>query len=168
MRVRIVPTASGKHAVQVVSKYRGRLTVHKHIGSFANDAEKSQLYKKAETFISKITGQTNLLDLVSSFRPSDITVSENRPLFVYQLLSTIYDKLGFSKYSDLLIKDLVIARIYAPSSKRETKEILVDLFNRKWSLITIYRHLRKGIEKGLKDVFKKHSLTLPETTCMIH
>ena len=60
-----------------------------------------------------------------------------------------------SKSIDALIKDLVIARIYSPASKRETREILADLFNREWSLITIYRHLKKGIDTGLKDTFQK-------------
>ena len=155
MRIRVVPTSSGKHAIQVVSKHHGVLTVHKHIGTYANISEKAQLYKKAEAFIAKTTRQGNLLDLLSSFRPSDVAITESRPLFVYQFLSTVYDKLGLSAYPDPLIKDLVIARIYSPASKRETREILSDLFARKWSLITIYRHLKKGIESGLKGTFQK-------------
>lgn len=155
MRIRIVPTASGKHAIQVVSKRNNRVTVHKHIGTFANNEEKSKLTKQAETFINQSTGQTSLLDLASSFRPSDVQVSENRPLFLYQILAGIYDKLGFNAYPDPLIRDLVIARVYSPASKRETKEILSDFFNHQWSLLTIYRHLKTGIEKGLKDTFQK-------------
>ena len=69
-------------------------------------------------------------------------------------MGRIYDKLGFSKYGDSLIRDLVIARIYSPSSKRETREVLEDLFNYKYSLKTIYRHLKKSLEKGLKDSFQ--------------
>ena len=155
MRIRVVPTASGKYAVQVVSKRYGIVTVHKHIGTFSDVSGKSQLYKKAKEFIAEATHQGNLLDLLSSCRPADVVITESRPLLVYQLLSAIYDKLGLNTYPDLLIKDLVIARIYSPASKRETREILADLFNRQWSLITIYRHLKKGIDTGLKDVFQK-------------
>ena len=155
MRIRVVPTASGKHAVQVVSKYHGVLTVHKHIGTYANASGKSQLCRKAKAYIAERTHQGNLLDLLSSCRPSDVAISESRPLFIYQLLSRVYDKLGFSVYPDTLIKDLVIARIYSPASKRESREILADLFDRKWSLITIYRHLKKGLDSGLKDTFQK-------------
>ena len=61
MRTRIVPTASGKKAVQVVSKHYGKVTVHKHIGSFATDEEKLLLLSQAETFIHQ--GQTNFLTL---------------------------------------------------------------------------------------------------------
>jgi transposase len=155
VRIRVVPTASGKYAVQVVSKRYGIVTVHKHIGTFSDVSGKSQLYKKAKEFIAEATHQGNLLDLLSSCRPADVVITESRPLLVYQLLSAIYDKLGLNTYPDLLIKDLVIARIYSPASKRETREILADLFNRQWSLITIYRHLKKGIDTGLKDVFQK-------------
>jgi hypothetical protein len=137
VRIRVVPTASGKYAVRAVSKRYGILTVHKHIGTFSDVSGKSQLYKKAKEFIAEATHQGNLLDLLSSCRPSDVVITESRPLLVYQLLSTIYDKPGLNTYPDPLIKDLVIARIYSPASKRETREILADLFNRQWSLITI-------------------------------
>lgn len=155
MRTRIVPTASGKKAVQVVSKHHGRLTVHKHIGTFQNPEEKFQLLRKAQSFIAETTSQLNLLDVLSTFRPSEIKITENRPLFLYQLLSSIYDKLGFGKCSDLLIKDLVIARLFAPASKRETREILSESFGRNWSLITIYRHLKTSLKAGLKMSFQK-------------
>lgn len=155
MRTRIVPTSSGKKAIQVVSKRYGKVTIHKHIGTYSTPEEKAQLLEKAQKFITQTTGQGSLLDLLSTFRPSDIAVSENRPLFVYSLLSSIYDKLGLNIYPDSLIKDLVIARIYQPASKREIQEILSDSFGKNWALITIYRHLKKGMEKGLKDSFQK-------------
>ena len=155
MRIRVVPTASGKYAVQVVSKRYGRLTIHKHIGTYSNASEKSRLFKQAKAYIAETTRQGNLLDILSSWRPSEVAITESRPLLVYQLLSRVYDKLGLSTYPDPLIKDLVIARIYRPASKRETQEILFDLFGSQWPLITIYRHLKKGINSGLKDTFQK-------------
>lgn len=155
MRIRIVSTFPGKHTVQVVSKRYGQLTIHKHIGTFGDEEEKQLLLKKAQAFIKTQTGQDGLFDPPLGFKLTDLTISENKPLFVYRLLSGIYDKLGFSGYDDSLIKDLVIARIYVPSSKRETQEVLNDLFSRPHGLATIYRHLKKGLEKGLKDSFQK-------------
>lgn len=155
MRIRSVSTASGNHAVQVVSKHYGVLTVHKHIGTYSNDSEKAELYKQAQAYIAEATHQGNLLEILSSWRPSEVAITESRPLLVYQLLSRVYDKLGLATYPDHLIKDLVIARIYSPASKRATQEILADLFDRPWSLITIYRHLKKAIQAGLKEAFQK-------------
>jgi transposase len=155
MRIRIVPTASGKKAIQVVSKHRDKVIVHKHIGSYSNAEGNTKLLKQAEEFIKDNTGQESLLDLLSTFRPTDIAISENRPLFVYNLLSAIYDKLGFGIFPDTLIKDLIIARVYQPASKLGTAEILIDLFDRKYVLKTVYRHLKKGLGKGIKESFQK-------------
>ena len=150
-----MPTASGKKAIQVVSKKYGRLTVHKHIGTYDTDAEKRQLLSKARDFIAQTTGQVSLLDVLSTFRPQEVEITEQYRIFLYQLLSGVYDKLGFGNYPDLLIKDLVIARIWAPSSKRETREVLAEDFGKDWRLLTIYRHLKTAIEAGLKDNFQK-------------
>lgn len=155
MRVRIVSTFPGKHAIQVVSKRYGKVIIHKHIGTFATESEKQLLLQKANAFIKKQTGQDGLFDLPFGFKLADIAITDSKPLFIYRLLGSIYDKLGFSNYGDPLIRDLVIARVYSPTSKRETREILEDFFNCEYSLKTIYRHLKKSLEKGLKDSFQK-------------
>ena len=68
MRVRIVKTASGKHALQIVSKHKGKLTVHKHIGTYFDDLEKQTLYDKARKYIQDKSHQVNLFDYLSSVR----------------------------------------------------------------------------------------------------
>lgn len=151
----MVPTASGKKAIQVVSKHYGKVTVHKHIGTYSTPEQKALLLEKAQKFIVETTGQTSLLDLLLTFRPFDVAVSQNRPMFVYDLLSRVYDRLGLLSYPDVLVKDLIIARLYQPASKLEAMEILTDSFGRDYALKTVYRHLRKGMEKGLKDSFQK-------------
>jgi len=154
VRIRVVPTASGKFAVQVVSKLHGVLTVHKHVGTYSNRSEKLLLCRAARDFIQETSRQISLLDLAASVRPFNIAVSENQPLFVYRMLTAVYAKLGLNKCPDPLIADLVVARVYAPSSKRETREVLADLFGRRYSLKTVYRRLKTGIESGLKDTFQ--------------
>ena len=155
MRIRIVPTSSGKHAIQVVSKRYAKVTVHKHIGTFSNLEEKSKLIIKAEKFIKERTGQSDFLTLVTSYRPFDMAITQSRPLFVYELLSGIYDKLGLNNYPDELVKDLVVARVYQPASKLETSDILSELFGKEYAIKTVYRHLKKGVEKGIKESFQK-------------
>jgi len=63
--------------------------------------------------------------------------------------------LGFDQYQDQVIKDLVIARIYRPVSKLATQEDLHELFGRKYSLKTIYRHLKEALDKKIKQIFQK-------------
>ncbi|MGH2611980.1 MAG: hypothetical protein ACRDFB_02895, partial [Rhabdochlamydiaceae bacterium] len=74
MRTRVVPTASRKHALQVVSKRNGKVTVHKHIGTFSTPQEKSILIIKAEKFIKEQTGQSDFFSLVTSHRPFDMAI----------------------------------------------------------------------------------------------
>jgi len=131
------------------------VTVHAHIGTFHNDREKFDLRQKAQDFIQRVSGQQNLLDWLSSVRPENIAVSQNRPLFVYRLLASGYEKLGFGACHDSVIKDLVIARIYSPVSKRAVREVLEEDFGKKLALKTIYRHLKAALTANLKDVFQQ-------------
>lgn len=155
MRVRKVKTASGKYALQVVSKHSGKLTVHKHIGSYANDAEKGNLLRKARDYIQQTTGQLNLLDQLDKVNLSDIAITRSRPLFVFELLSRIYNKLGLSNYPDLLTKDLIIARLYQPASKLKLQGALYESFDRFYGKRTIYRHLKEALNKGVKEKFQQ-------------
>ena len=155
MRIRQVKTASGKQAVQIVSKRHGRLTVHKHIGSYASQLEKQKLYLKAQTFITKSSGQISFEDYLTATSFGDIEISQSQPLLTYQLLSSCYDKLGLNQYQGKIIKDLVIARIYRPVSKRETQADLHELFGKKYSLKTIYRHLKQALDLGIKQTFQQ-------------
>jgi transposase len=154
-----VPTASGKHALQIVSKQFGVVKVHKHIGTFANAVEKALLVQKAQDYIQKSTGQISFTDYLTSPSLSDVIVTQSRPLFTYDLLSRCYDKLGFARYPDSVIKDLVIARIYHPASKRELHEHIYESLGRRYSLRTIYRHVKQSLKNGIKAQFQEALIT---------
>lgn len=159
MRIRVVPTSSGKHALQVVSKRSGVLTVHKHIGTYKNGFEKAILYQKARDFMQKYTGQVSLTDYLTSLSLADVIITQSRPLFTYELLSRCYDKLGLAQYPDLLIKDLVIARLYHPASKRGLHEYIYESLGRQYSLRTIYRHVKQSLKTGIKERFQEALIT---------
>lgn len=163
MRIRIVPLKSGKHTVQVVSKKLGKLTIHKHLGTFATEAEKQDLLEKAREYIKSQTGQEDLFAPPEHLQLKNVIISQSQPLFLYRLLCRIYNYLGFDRCGDSIIRDLIVARIYQPSSKRETKEVLSDLFGIDYSLITIYRHLKKAIDKKLKDQFQAALINFAKT-----
>lgn len=156
MRIRTVATASGKHAVQVVSKQHGHLTVHKHVGTWATQQERERCLEEARVYISSSTNQQDLFaDTPDGWRLGEIAIKESRPFFLYDLLSRAYDAVGFCGCSDGLIKDLILARVYAPASKRETAEILSDVFAKPYALKTIYRHLRRAVGSGLRDCLQR-------------
>jgi len=155
MRVRKVKTASGKYALQVVSKHLGKLSVHKHIGSYGNEVEKENLTHKAWDYIQKSTGQLSILDTITKVNLSDIAITQNRPLFVYELLSGVYDKLGLSNYPDLLLKDLIIARLFHPASKLRLQGALYEEFGRFYGKRTMYRHLKQALKLGIQEKFQE-------------
>jgi transposase len=95
-----------------------------------------------------------LWEQAETLRPSGIKITQSQPRFLYQFLSQAYDHLGLNCLGDELIKDLIIARIYQPVSKRETVEILSDAFGKHYSLKTVYRHLKTAVDQGLKDKFQ--------------
>ena len=145
MRIRVIKTGSRKQAIQVVSKRNGKVTIHKHIGSYGNSEEKILLEQKAKKYIKEQTGQISFNDWLKYENPTEIEITDSKPLFVYDLLKRIYDKLGFNCCVDDVIRDIIISRVYKPASKKETQEILLVDFGRNYSLKTIYRHLKKCI-----------------------
>lgn len=157
MRIRTVKTSSGSFAIQVVSKRLGKLTIHKHIGSYKTDSEKSTLLLKAKVFIDTHDNiQTDLFEKQSIFSNlSDVKITQSQSLFLYRLLSRAYDTLGLNIFTDEVVRDLIVTRVYKPVSKRETIDILDDSFGKTYSLKTIYRHLRAAVDQGIKDQFQK-------------
>ena len=156
MRIREVKTASGKYAVQIVSKRYGKLKVHRHIGSYGKDdkLKKQELCLQARTFIKDALRLISFEDYSSAASLKDIKITQSQPLLAYRLLAGCYDHLGFNQYEDQVIKDLVIARIYRPVSKLATQEDLHELFGRKYSLKTIYRHLNKALDSDIQSTFQ--------------
>jgi transposase len=157
VRIRTVKTSSGSFAIQVVSKRQSKLTVHKHIGSYKTDSEKSILLFKAKVFIDTHDNiQTDLFKKQSMFSNlSDVKITQSQSLFLYRLLSRVYDTLGLNIFIDEVVRDLIVTRVYKPVSKRETIDILEDSFGKTYSLKTIYRHLKQAIDHGIKDQFQK-------------
>lgn len=149
-----MPISHGKHTIQVVSKNYGRLTIHKHIGTFTTKDQKQVLLEKAREYIKCQTGQTELFVPPEYLQLKNVVITQSLPLFLYRLLCRIYNHLGLDRCGDHLIRDLIVTRVYQPQSKRETMDILSDSFGISYSLLTIYRHLKKAIDTNLKDQFQ--------------
>ena len=155
MKVRIVKTPTGKFGVQVVSRYGKHFILHKQIGSAKTEEEKQKLISDAQTYIYSHDPQQNLFDERGMFsRLEEIAITKSQPLFLYRLLCGVYHHVGFDTFPDPVIKDLIVARVYQPVSKREIVEILEDSFDRSYSLKTVYRHLKTAVENNLKDCFQ--------------
>jgi hypothetical protein len=173
--VRKVRTASGAVAVQVMRKAGRRDEVIEHIGSAHTDAELGVLLERARRLA---TGDQDVLDFevpartehvsdVADWRagelipapaglkgapapPGRTTATSSRLL--YDVLSTVYDWLGFDVVDDAVFRDLVIARIAEPTSKADAARVLADLGAETVSYKTIQRHLTKVNTGKYRDV----------------
>lgn len=154
MRIRFVKTPSNKLAVQVVTRTRKDIVIHTQIGSAKNEAEKQHLISQAQKYILTHDPQQSLFGRPEISHLDEIEITQSQPLFLYRLLCSVYHRLGFDTFPDPVIRDLIVARIYHPVSKMEIIDILEDSFGRRYSLKTVYRHLKKALENHLQECFQ--------------
>lgn len=160
MKIRIVKTPSGKFGVQVVTRSGKNFILHKQIGSAQTDEEKQLLISQAQKYIHVHDPQQNIFDDKGTFSTlEEIKITRSQPLFLYRLLRSVYNQLGLNVFDDPVIRDLIVARIYRPVSKMEIVDILEDSFGCRYSLKTVYRHLKKAIENNLQDRFQTALIT---------
>lgn len=171
--VRKVRTASGAVAVQVVRKHRGRREIVAHVGSAHTDAELGILLEQARRLTQGDQGMLDLevpeptarVDDVADWRAGQLPTSANKisgsaapgrtvrtsARLLYDVIGSIYDRLGFDVVDDAVFRDLVIARIVEPTSKVDALRVLDDLGAKAMSYKTIQRHLKQIITGKYRD-----------------
>src|SRR5699024_10206539 len=70
---------------------------------------------------------------------------------LYEVIGDVFDSLGFDCVQDRVFRDLVIARIVEPTSKRDAGRVLADLGAEAASYATLKRCLRAVIEEDYRD-----------------
>ncbi len=147
--MRTTKTGSGSTAVQVVTRYRNRTQIVKHIGSAKNREDVSSLLKLAHQYIQSTDPTKPLFEEFFQERKTHLVDVENLVFnktyhsFSYEFLSYFYELTGFHKLSDQIIKDLVIMRILEPCSKRASLQLLREYFAIIHSHTTMYQTIRK-------------------------
>jgi len=127
--VRVKKNRSGSNSVLVVRKVAGRYLVVKNLGVASDEKAIELLRKKGEEWIRL---HTDPLPMQFSFdeREEARRVLDNID-FVYRdgariILNQVYHLIGFDEIKDSILRDLVVARICEPASKRSTLEHLKD------------------------------------------
>lgn len=174
--MRKVRTASGATAVQVVEKRRGQLLVIEHIGSAHTEADLGLLLERAHEVLRGDQGvldlgiedpvrQESLLPapepaagLLDSERTPDVGRLVSRPRTIgavsdvlWSTLEAAYTGLGFDAVGDEVFKNLVLARLVEPTSKRDTIRVLTEIGVPAPHLATIYRHLHTAQAKKYRE-----------------
>lgn len=170
MKIRLVPTASGSTAVQVVRYSTGRTMVIKHIGSAKTREDILALKRLAGDWIEQQSGQKRLF-VCPGETPGDPLLTKYRYLgFRYGLLAAAvtsvlsrFDLKPDSFPSADLFLDMVLARVVEPGSKRRARELLASAFGINYSLTAIYTALpgfasRKNLVERKLIAFAKANL----------
>ena len=152
--VRKSPGRSGSTKVQIAERRAGRDVVLEHVGTARGDAELAVLMAQARR---RLRPGQDVLDLGGmdgddaggvAERPGVIT--GKRSAVLWQVLSAVYDRLGFDVVADDAFKELVLARIIEPTSKADSVRVLDEIGVEHSSLRTLFRSLARAQKRDYR------------------
>lgn len=141
MKIRVVKTASGAKAVQVIRYQNNKRIIVQHIGSAHTQEDLDELMVLAEDWVEQSSSQ---LSLFPEANPNNLlhlnycTFLGVRYSFFYTQISNLQNKIGLESLP-LLLKDLVAIRIFDPASKLRSLELLEQYFGVYHNRKTYYR-----------------------------
>jgi len=153
-KVRTTKTASGKTAVQVVNREKHQTKIIKHLGSADGKENLDQLLRLADQYIFEKDNNLPLLPEVFGVDEQnrhlvmveDLHFTNFYHHFAYEFLTAFYERNGFNKLGNNLLRDLAIIRIIDPASKLRS----VDLINKYFG----FSYTKNIVYKGLENLEK--------------
>lgn len=142
LRIRVVKTASGASAVQVVYYRNRKRVIFKHIGSANSDQELESLKLVARDLIIDFNPEIPLFEEVKFNNLLYLDKTEFLGVystFLYELLSGLISQIGMDRINKQLLLDLVTIRIVEPASKLRSIELLDTYFGIKHRRQNYYR-----------------------------
>ncbi|WP_372948765.1 IS1634 family transposase [Mariniphaga sp.] len=131
LRIRVVKTASGSSAVQVVYYKNGKRIIFKHIGSASNSNELESLKLVAKDVIKNFDPEipffeeAKLDNLLYLDKTEFLGVYST---FLHEVISGLISQVGLDRIGKKLLLDLVTIRIVEPASKLRSIELLESYF----------------------------------------
>ena len=156
-RIRVVPTASGAKAVQVIWHYLDNKPVLDHIGSAHSEQELALLKARAQQLIDDrqpaLDIDTGAGPVVTGSVDAPLPVVGERAGYLIDALEGVYRDLGFDTATggDQVFRHLVMARIIQPGSKLDSIETLAEVGIASASYRTIKRRLPRYAGQGFQD-----------------
>lgn len=142
--VRKVPGRSGSTKVQVAERRAGRDVVLEHVGTARSEAELAVLMAEARR---RLRPGQEVLDLPLPEHPADGragVITAKRSALLWQVLTTVYDRLEFDVVDDEAFQQLVLARLIEPTSKADSVRVLDEIGIAHASLRTMFRSLARS------------------------
>lgn len=164
MKIRVVKTASNARAIQAVRYQNNKRIVVKHFGSCHTDEELDELMQRANEWLKDIAGQISIFpddDPNTFLHINHSTFLGVYYTFFYDLIGFIQKEIGFDDLAQPILKDLVTIRLFEPSSKLRSIELLKNYFgivtHRKkfYEIAPQWIRLKEQIETKVVDFAKK-------------
>jgi len=165
LRIRVIKTASGANAVQVVYYRNRKRVVFKHIGSAKTCQELVSLKLVAEDLIKNFNPEIPLFEEAKLDNLLYLDKSEFLGVyftFLYEVLSGLISQIGLNKNKKRLLLDLVVIRVVEPASKLRSIELLDTYFGIKHRRQSYYQSapqwlgLKENIESIVVEFAKKN------------
>mgnify|MGYP003393099855 FL=1 len=160
-KIRTTKTKSGKTAVQVINFLNRKTNILKHIGSAENDQELATLREQALIWIKNEMAHKGLFQEIDHFH-RHYQYMGFLYLYAYEFLAKIYNKFNFQNHVSGLYKDLIIARILEPKSKRDSLEFLSTFLNKIHSENVMYKTITK-YDEGIKEKIEKEIIKIAQS-----
>jgi len=131
LRIRVVKTASGANAVQVVYYRNRKRFIFKHIGSASSSNELESLKLVAQDVINNFNPEIPLFEetkLDNLLYLDKIEFLGVYSTFLYEVISGLISQVGLDRIQKQLLLDLVTIRIVEPASKQRSIELLESYF----------------------------------------
>ncbi len=131
LRIRVVTTASGANAVQVVYYKNGKRFIFKHIGSANSSQELESLKLVAQDVIKNFNPEIPLFEDAKLDNLLYLDKTEFLGVystFLYEVISGLISQVGLDRIGKQLLLDLVTIRIVEPASKQRSIELLESYF----------------------------------------
>jgi len=142
---------SGATKVQIAERRGGRNHIVEHVGTARSEAELAVLMAEANR---RLRPGQEVLDLGIDDEPGPGragVITGKRSAVLWQVLSSVYARLGFDRIGDAAFEQLVLARIVEPTSKADSLRVLAELGVGHGSLRTMFRCLARAQERGYRD-----------------
>jgi transposase len=149
LRIRVVKTASGSRAVQIIYYQNRDRKIFKHIGSGSTDEQIQALKLAAQDFINQYSPTLPLFEDSKSDNLLLLNRSEFLGVyytFFHEITSALISKIGLNRIKKKLLLDLVIMRILEPASKLHSIELLNIYFGLQHRRQSYYKYAPKWLD----------------------
>lgn len=153
LRIRVVKTASGSRAVQIIYYQNRNRKIFKHIGSGSTDEQIHALKLAAQDFINQYSPTLPLFEDSKSDNLLLLNRSEFLGVyytFFHEVTSALILKIGLNKIKKKLLLDLVIIRILEPASKLHSIDLLNIYFGLQHRRQSYYKYAPKWLDLKTK------------------